>query len=81
LHPSFDFGDGMLMPKLAKKSEFDVPAMLDGLSQVVIGSFFFKKPRIFGNNNQTKFSPLPPICFSYIAFYDWTSIVGPRHHC
>jgi hypothetical protein len=26
LHPSLDFGDGMLMPKLAKNIEFDVPA-------------------------------------------------------
>ncbi len=26
LHPSLDFGDGVLMPKLAKMSEFDVPA-------------------------------------------------------
>jgi hypothetical protein len=25
-HPSLDFGDGVLMPKLAKKSEFDVTA-------------------------------------------------------
>jgi hypothetical protein len=26
LHPSLDFGDGVLMPKLAKKSEFGGPA-------------------------------------------------------
>jgi hypothetical protein len=26
LHPSLDFSDGVLMPKLAKKSEFDAPA-------------------------------------------------------
>jgi hypothetical protein len=26
LHSSLDFGDSVLMPKLAKKSEFDVPA-------------------------------------------------------
>jgi hypothetical protein len=26
LHPSLDFGDGMLMPKLAKQSEFGGPA-------------------------------------------------------
>ncbi len=26
LHPSLDFGDGMLMPKLTKKSEFGGPA-------------------------------------------------------
>ena len=26
LHPSLDFGDGVLMPKLAKKSESDVIA-------------------------------------------------------
>jgi hypothetical protein len=25
LHTSLDFGDGILMPKLARKSEFDVP--------------------------------------------------------
>jgi hypothetical protein len=25
LHPSLDFGDGVLMPKLAKKNEFDIP--------------------------------------------------------
>jgi hypothetical protein len=26
LHPSLDFGDGVLMPKMAKKSEFGGPA-------------------------------------------------------
>jgi hypothetical protein len=29
LHPSLDFGDGVLMPKLAKKSEFGSPAKVE----------------------------------------------------
>ncbi len=30
LHPSLDFGDGVLMPKLAKKSELRLLQTLDG---------------------------------------------------
>jgi hypothetical protein len=69
LHLSLDLGDGVLMPKLAKKSEFNVPANVGwtkletwlGCDWVVIGLKKIQKTRIFGNNAQTKFSPLPPI--------------------
>ena len=71
LHASLDFGDGGLMPKVAKMSEFGGPAKLDGRrwkrEWVVIGLRLAQKKsekqRIFGNNGQTKFSPLPPIFF------------------
>jgi hypothetical protein len=29
LHPSLDFGDGVLMPELVKNSEFNVPASVE----------------------------------------------------
>jgi hypothetical protein len=42
LHASLDFGDGVLMPKVEKKSEFSGPRTLDGqrwkYDWVVIGS-------------------------------------------
>jgi hypothetical protein len=69
----------LLIPKLAKKSEFDVPANVGwtkmetwfGYDWVVIGSFFLEKPRIFDNNGQTKFSLLPHF-FPTKLFDDWT---------
>jgi hypothetical protein len=38
LHPSLDFDDGVLMPKLAKKSEFDLDGQRWKRDWVVIGS-------------------------------------------